>query len=89
MARYGEPTDVVTAAEVLALAELKVLAEGERLKLLKSAGEQSELTRLENLIRHKEQRLDDLIPTRSKPTENDDPGRAETVFIISETDAKL
>jgi len=37
MARYSEPTEVVTVAEVLALAELKVLAEIERLKLLQGS----------------------------------------------------
>jgi hypothetical protein len=87
MARYGEPTDVVMVAEVLALAELKVLAEGERLKLLKGAAGQTELTRLENLIRHKEHRLDYLIPPDQKSAES--WGDDLPTFNISEADAKV
>jgi hypothetical protein len=91
MTRYGQPADVVTVAEVLALAELKVLAEGERAKLLNGKGDQTDLTRLEHLIRHREQRLDDQIASNEESAESwgDDLTQNQTVFVISEADARL
>jgi hypothetical protein len=82
MARYSEPTEVVTVAEVLALAELKVLAEIERLKLLQGGEGHTELTRLENLIRHKEDRLD-----RGTGEKSTDCWDADSL-VLSENQAK-
>src|SRR5258708_14338702 len=58
MGRYGNPTDPLIVAEVLALAELKVMAESARLALLNGTDpDPDQLIRLENLIPPKEQGL--------------------------------
>jgi hypothetical protein len=58
MKRLDNPTDIVVQADVLALAELKTVAEAARLRLLEGTDKRSdECVRLENLVRRAEARI--------------------------------
>jgi hypothetical protein len=58
MKRPDNPADIVVQADVLALAELKVVAEAARLRLLEGTDKRSdECVRLENLVRRAEARV--------------------------------
>ena len=72
--RLGSPADIVTQADILALAELKTAAEVARARLLEGGGgadrDSNNLVRLENLVRRAEARLG-LVPNagQSEPTD--------------------
>jgi hypothetical protein len=59
MERLDNPVDVVTVADVLALAELKTAAEVARVRMLEGGGDRgsNECVRLENLVRRAEARI--------------------------------
>ena len=62
MARLGDPEDIVVQSDILALAELKTVAEAARLRLLEGTDKRSdECVRLENLVRRAEARVG-LVP---------------------------
>jgi hypothetical protein len=58
MERLNQPADIVIQSDVLALAELKTMAEAARLRVLEGKEQSSnEIVRLENLVRRAEARV--------------------------------
>jgi hypothetical protein len=56
--RLGNPDDIVAQADILCLAELKVMAEAARLRILEGKDQNTNgLIRLENMIRRSEVRV--------------------------------
>ena len=73
MQRLDNPTDILTQADVLCLAELKVAAEASRKRLLEGQDQSANNTvRLENMIRRSEIRVGLAAGSTSSEQDSDD-----------------
>jgi hypothetical protein len=87
MTRLNEPADIVTQADIMALAELKVAAEVARVRLLEKDQSSNECVRLENLVRRAEARVG-LVPGISSAEQQCDPYGYGGLFVDDDDDAE-
>jgi len=87
MERLDSPDDIVIQSDILALVELKVMAEAARLRILEGKDQNTNgLVRLENLVRRAEARVG-LAPGSTTP-EDPDAYRYGGLFVTDDDDAE-